>query len=166
MTPEIKAGRWIENRRRNRSFAVVWELLAAGSAILAVVLLIIGLRSGKAGGGLFVFGLFFLPALAAARFAFGCANAGLLVTDEAVVIRNPWRRREVPVSELRRFTAGMQVAHFGNPTPGIILELNNGSAYSIWTLARDGFVWHSAKNVVALGPRAQELNALVQSSTP
>jgi hypothetical protein len=166
MTPAVEAGRWIQNQRRNRSFAVVWGSLAAGSAVIAVVLLIIGLRTDKAGGGVVVFALLFIPALAEARFAFGCTNAGLLVTDQAVVIRNPWKSREVPVSEIRRFTAGKQVAQVGNPTPGIILELKNGSAYGIWTLAREGFVWNSAKNVDAWGPVAQELNALVQSKTP
>ncbi len=64
MIPSIEGGRWISNRSRNRSFAIVWGLLAGATAIIAVALLVSGLRVGKTGGGLAVFALFSLAALA------------------------------------------------------------------------------------------------------
>ncbi len=124
-----------------------------------------GFRSEKVGGGLVLFVLFSLGALLEARYAFGCENAGLMVTDGAVVIRNPLRRFEVPISELRRFAAGKQGSQIGNPTPGIVLELRNGSIFAVWTLAREGFVWNSAKHVVTWTPVAGELNALLQPAS-
>jgi Zn-dependent protease with chaperone function len=163
--PTVAGGRWIQNRRRNRSFAVVWGLLAWANTITAVALLFSGMRAGKFGGGLVVFAMFLIMAMITARWAVGCAGAGLLVTEQTVVIRNPWRRREVPVAELRRFAAGYQAGGYGqNPTPGINLELKSGSTYSVWTLGREGFVWNSARNVVGWVAVAQELNELVHSA--
>jgi hypothetical protein len=160
----VSNGRWIRNRWRNGAFAFIWGLLAVGMAIAGAALLVIGIGSGKIGGGLVVFALFLILALFAARWAYGCANAGLLVTDDTVVIRNPWKKREVSVPEVLRFTAALQPAQYGNPTPGIVLELKAGRACSVWTLANEGFVWNSARNVTEWLATAEALNELVHSA--
>ena len=118
MTAAVEAGRWIQNRRRNRSFAVVWGSLVAATAIIAVVLLIIGLRTGKAGGGLVVFALLFIPALAGARFAFGCSERRLarqrpsgrdqksLEEPRGACLRDPTLRRGQASRSGRKSNAG------------------------------------------------------------
>jgi hypothetical protein len=140
---------------------MIWALLAAATTAGAIAFLFSGLRNGKPGGGLFLFALFMTLAIATARFAFGCAKAGLLVTEQKVTVRNPRRTYEIPRSELHRFTAGTQAARLGNPTPGVVLELKSGSVYPVWTLAREGLVWNKANNVSRWTGVAEELNALV-----
>ncbi len=162
MTRILECGRWIRNEYRNWSFATYWGLLSVALAAAAAAFLVSDLRNGKTGGGLFVLGLFGALPLARARHAFGCARAGLLITAEEVLIRNPWRSYDLPFASIRGFAARTQAARLGNPTPGVVLELQDGTACSVWTLAREGLVWNTPRNVRRWDEVARELNGLVQ----
>jgi hypothetical protein len=89
----------------------------------------------------------------------------LLVADGMVVIRNPAKKREIPISDVLRFTAGQQTSGYGNPTPGVMLELHGGRAYPVWTLAREGFVWNSSRNVAGWVAVADSLNELLRPAS-
>jgi hypothetical protein len=105
---------------------VTWGVLAAATAIFGVVVTVSAFATSSVAIGLLVFALFLVPSLLIGRYAVGCAKAGLLVTDQKIVIRNPLRQREVPVADVLRFSAGAQPASYGNPTPGVVLELKDG----------------------------------------
>lgn len=129
--------------------------------VIALAALVAGVRAHQVGGGLLAFGVVAIAAAYPTLYAFGCSRAGLLVTDQAVVVRNPLKKWEIPVTEVRRFVAGTQPAWQGNPTPGVLVELNDGSARPIWTFAKEGFVWNTRKNTAPFNPLAEELNALL-----
>ena len=103
-------------------------------------------------------------AIYAGRYAVGCARAGLIIGADGVVIRNPLKTRTVALSDATCFTAAQQPAQHGNPTPGVVLEVNSGSVYPVWTFAREGLVWNSAKNTAAWQDVAQSLNELLRSA--
>ena len=105
----LASGEWIQNRRRNRSFAVIWGLLAAGYGF-CVYLLVGAIRNDQILGVFVILAAFSPLAVHAGWYAFGSARAGLMITHDAVIIRNPLRKREVPVQDVARFTAGKQPA--------------------------------------------------------
>ena len=154
-----------QKSQANRVLALIWGLLAAGTAVAGAVFLAVGIVNHNIGGGLVLLALSLIPALPSGRFAYGCVDAGLLVTENAVVLRNPLKKREVAVPDVARFIAGHQPALYGNPTPGIIMELKDGRSYSVWTLAHEGFVWNSARNVAAWVATAEALNELVGATS-
>ena len=80
MIPTIARGRWIRNRKRNRVLALIWGLLAAGTAVAGAVFLAVGILNHNIGGGLVLLALSLIPALPSGRFPYGCVDAGLLVT--------------------------------------------------------------------------------------
>jgi hypothetical protein len=140
-------------------------LLAGGSAIAGAVFLAVAIGNGQIGGGLLVLAVLGTLSLGEVWYAFGCANAGLLVADSMVVIKNPAKKREIPISDVLRFTAGQQPSGYGNPTPGVMLELHGGRAYPVWTLAREGFVWNSSRNVAGWVAVADSLNELLRPAS-
>jgi hypothetical protein len=165
VTSAVARGCWLRNERRNRSFAATWGFLAGGSLVAGVVVLALSAGDGKPGGGLAAFAVFALMALGSGWYALGCARAGLFVADDHVLIRNPTRTREIASSDVVRFSAGDQPGRYGNPTPGVLLEVAGGRSYPVWTFAREGFVWHSRQNAHAWLATADSLNALVRRST-
>jgi hypothetical protein len=140
-------------------------IAGGGSAIAGGVLLVVAIGNRQISGGLLLLAVFGILSLGEAWYAFGCASAGLLVADDVVVIRNPAKKREVPISDVLRFTAGQQPSGYGNPTPGVMLELHGGRAYPVWTLAREGFVWNSSGNVAAWVAAADSLNELLRPAS-
>jgi hypothetical protein len=151
------------NRDRNRSFAAVWGLIAGASAIVGGLYFATDVRNGHIGAGLVVLAVFGGLTLGPARYAFGCARAGLLIDRGTVVIRNPGRTRELPLSDVHRFVAGRQPNLFGNPTPGVIVEVEGGRAHPVWTLAREGLVWNTSRNVAGWADVTDSLNELVSA---
>ena len=73
----------------------------------------------------------------------------------------------MPVSELHSFATGLQPARLWwspfptNPTPGIMLELQSGPAYPVWTLATDSLVKNNAKSLARWEGVAAKLNTLM-----
>lgn len=161
MSAAIVKGRWLKNERRNRSFAATWGVMAGCSLIAGVVVLTVSAGNGKLGGGLAAFAVFGMMGLATGWYAVGCARAGLLVADDKIVIKNPTAKREVSTSDVRRFTAGEQPGQIANPTPGVMVELDDGRRYRVWTFAREGFVWNTARNVGRWNATADALNDLI-----
>ncbi len=127
--------------------------------------LVVAIGNRQIGGGLLVLAVFGILSLGAAWYAFGCARAGLLVADGMVVIRKPAKKREIPISDVLRFTAAQQPSGYGNPTPGVMLELHSGRAYPVWTLAREGLVWNSSRNVTGWVAVADSLNELLRPAS-
>ena len=154
---------WIQNRRRNRSFAVIWGLLSTGVLVTLAVFLVLAIRNRQVLGAFVILGALGPLVLYAGWYARGSVRAGLMITDETVAIRNPFRTREVAIADVVRFTAGGQPGQYGNPTPGVLLEVRAGRSYPVWTLAREGLVWNSAANVASWDGIAESLNNLLPS---
>lgn len=57
-------------------------------------------------GGVILGVLFGAIGLCAAAYARGAARAAFMVTDREVLIRNPFRTRAIPLSDVSCFTAG------------------------------------------------------------
>jgi hypothetical protein len=157
---DVVSGRWIRNRERSRAFAVIYGGLGLAWTTLFVALLVSAIQSSEVLFGVFVVAVFGTLAACTWRVAVGCAKAGLMVTDEFVVIKNPWRTREVPIADVLRFSAGRQPALMGNPTPGVLLERKDGRNHAIWALAREGWVWNSSRNVKAWSETVAVLNKI------
>jgi hypothetical protein len=151
---------WIENHTRNRRFAVIWGLLASGNTIVGGVLVVLAAR--KTAIGAIELGVSLgLLALSSARSAWGSAHAAIKVTDRAVIVRNVWKTREIPIADIARFTTGRGGIAY-NATPGVVVQLKDGRAYPVWTLAREGNVWNSKRKATAWQGVADELNRLLR----
>ncbi len=159
-------GTWIRSTRRTRGFALLWAAQAAFWCALGAVVLTIGLsRPTSSGAGEVAIGLGIgLAALALGlallRYALGCLRAGLRIDGDHVLIVNPLTRRRVPLAEVRGFRAGAQPAAVGNPTPGVSVELADGSAVRVWALAREGLVWNTERDAERWSATASELDEL------
>lgn len=152
---------WIQNRSRNRGTALTWGLLAGfgGLGLAGCVAAAIeqpGLLLFAAIFAAFGYGCF--------RYARGALRAAMLVGPDEVVVRNPLKTFRLPRSDVERFAAGGQDYGVANPVPGIVVIGRDGSKTRVWTLAREGLVWHQAKNIRRWEETADELNALLAES--
>ena len=167
----MDAGTWIRSTRRTRGFAVVWALMGlfwlAGAVVGLEGALTVAPTTADVVGGL-AFALLFGGASAGfGLFARGCLRAGVRIEADGVVVRNPIRCTEVPLAAVESFAAELQpAAGPGNPTPGIVLRLVDGSRVRVWALAREGLVWNGERNRDGWSPTAERLNALLQSLRP
>jgi hypothetical protein len=140
----VAPGVWLRQRTRNRVFGWACVLAAAafgGAAIACVAVLVVT-------GAPFLAVLAVLcgvPAAAAARVAPGCFKAGVLIREDVVIIRNPWRTWTIPAGEVERFECGVHTT-MGNTTPGVLAILRDGSRVSVWSLASDGFTWTAGRD--------------------
>jgi hypothetical protein len=146
MTP-IDAGSWIRSPRRNLGFALP---CAALLALLTVMLLAVASRLGTGGveGVVWLATASFLFAMASltARLMIGWARAGLLLRDHVVIVRGPWTTRRLTRARIERFEAGMQRTLVGNPIPGVVIRLGDGSAVNVAALASESMVTVAALN--------------------
>jgi hypothetical protein len=141
----VRRNVWLRRPERNASFgttAAAAALFAGAMTVISVVVAVLDAQPMS---------LAFLPlygpaAYALGRVALGCFRAGVLIEDDVVVVRNPWRERRFPVAEVARFVAGEQPSGYGNPTPGVVLVLRDGSHVSIWSLAAEGLAWNNDRN--------------------
>ena len=70
----------------------------------------------------------------------------------AMRIARPW---------VERFEAGLQRTPIGNPTPGVVVRLGDGSAVNVAALATESMVWSSAGKVARWEATATALNELL-----
>jgi hypothetical protein len=161
MTP-VELGSWIRNPRRNLGFALAYAALLAW---FAVMLLYVAGRLGTEGveGVVWLGTASFLFAMASltARLMIGWARAGLLFRDDLVVVRGPWTTRRLSRAWVERFEAGMQHTALGNPTPGVVISLGDGSAVNVAALATESMVWSSERKVGRWEATALALNELL-----
>jgi hypothetical protein len=165
----VTTGSWITNTGRSRFWAALWGLQAVWVFALAAVLAVAPVVAPWGDGADVVLGLACaLVAVAAGAavlgYARGCLQAGLRIDADGVHVANPGGRRSVPLAAVRRFTAGRQPSRAGHhPTPGILVELTDGSTISVWALARDGLATNGERKADAWHPTADRLNALLDS---
>ncbi len=146
--------------RRNAGFTVAYVLLTGGLVVMLAA--VTGeLARGPAAVWLPLGVLLFAMAVLTARLAYGWARAGLMVGDHEIVVRGPWRERRVARSWAERFDAGLQRTTAGNPTPGIVLRLGDGSAVNVAALATESMVWSSERKVARWTATAAALNELL-----
>ena len=162
----MQRGTWIRSKRRTRGFALLWAAQAAfwcalGAFVLAGGALSAGSSALETAAGIGIGAAVLLVGLALLRYARGCLRAGLRIDAEHVHIANPLTRRTVPLDDVRGFRAGAQPAAAGNPTPGVSVELADGSTVRVWALAREGLVWNTARNAERWTATADALNELV-----
>jgi hypothetical protein len=151
---------WIRRPSRNVGFACGYALAGAWLLVmLAAALSELANRGGNIWVGLTVV-LAGLAALAV-RLLVGWARAGLLVTTDEVVVRGPWATRRIALTFADRFEAGLQHTAVGNPTPGVVLRLRDGSAVNVAALATESMVWSCASKVDRWEPVAKRLNDLL-----
>lgn len=160
MTP-VALDRWIRRPRRNVGFAAVYGLLAAGFLVMLVALA--GeLRHEGGEAWLLVIALLLAGmAVLCARLTRGWARSGLMLGEHEVVVRGPWVTRRIARSWIERFEAGLQRTPVGNPTPGVVIRLGDGSAVNVSALATESFVWSSEGKVARWEATAAALNELL-----
>ena len=95
------------------------------------------------------------------RLMVGWARAGLMLADHEVVVRGPWATRRIARVWADRFEAGLQHTAVGNPTPGVVLRVGDGSAVNVAALATESMVWSSAGKVARWEATAAALNELL-----
>ena len=144
---------------RNVGFAAGYAFVLA--AFLLMLVVAVSEYASGGGGWLVLAGFIALMAVLSARLLVGWARAGLMVTADEVVVRGPWVTRRIARSWVDRFEAGLQHTAAGNPTPGVVLRLGDGSAVNVAALATEAMVWSSARKVPRWEATAAELNALL-----
>jgi Bacterial PH domain len=154
----VAMGGWIRSERRNRAFALAWGAMAAFWAFIAALLVTAIGGSDEAAALLLFAALFGAAAVAMAKAARGCAQAGLRIGADDVTVRNPWRTLSFPAGAVRGFRGGGLQRLAANPTPGVVMDLNDGSWVPVWTLGSDGFVWNARRRIEEWDRRAQALN--------
>ena len=160
MTP-IGLGRWIRRPRRNLGFAAVYGLLVTW--FLAMLVAVAG-ELGEDGGEIWLILIaLFVAGMAALcfRLMIGWSRTGLLLGDHEVVVRGPWATRRIARSWVERVEAGLQRTPLGNPTPGVVLRLGDGSAVNVAALATESWVWSSDGKVARWEATAAALNELL-----
>jgi hypothetical protein len=105
----------------------------------------------------------FAIAAALVKAAIGAWRAGVMVTQTEIIVRGPWGAESFPIDDAKRFVAMAIPAEKGNPTPGVVLELHDGSAAPIWALAKEGLVWNTERNVDAHRDTAEALNRILDT---
>jgi hypothetical protein len=159
MTP-IASHSWIRVTRRNAGFAAAYVLTTVWLVVMLAA--VIGeLTRGPTAVWLPFGVLLFAMAVLTVRLAYGWARAGLLVADDEIVVRGPWRERRIARSWAERFDAGLQRTTVGNPTPGILLRVGDGSAVNVAALATESMVWSSERKVARWTATAAALNELL-----
>jgi hypothetical protein len=159
VTP-IAPERWIRRPRRNIGFAVAYALVAA---LFLVMFAAVAGELSVDGGGTWMWVAAFLCAMSALtiRLMVGWARAGLLVGEHEVVVRGPWATRRIARNWVEHFEAGLQHTPVGNPTPGVVLRLGDGSAVNVAALATESMVWSSGGKVARWEATATALNELL-----
>ena len=106
-----------------------------------------------------VFELIFLfLMLAAFRHGVGYLRAGLLITEDRVIVKNPLRVVSTPLRDVDRFVEGL----LSGGSPGIVLVKTNGSSLSVRSFSRvDSFIWNQDKRMKEFQPIAAELNQIL-----
>jgi hypothetical protein len=151
---------WIRITRRNSGFAVAYFLLTAWLVVMLAA--VIGeFARGPAAVWLPLGVLLLAMAVLSVRLAYGWAWAGLLVGADEIVVRGPWRTRRIARPWAERFDAGLQRTSVGNPTPGILLRLGDGSTVNVAALATESMVWSSERKVARWTATAAALNELL-----
>jgi hypothetical protein len=159
----VDRGVWITGRKRNRTWATLWGALGLvffGTSLYAVI----GRGQLHVADRIGIAAFCLVPATLCLKVAVGCARAGLLIGDDAVVIRGPLKAWTVPIADAERFSSGVQ-SGAGNGTPGVILTVRNRRPISIWALGREGFVWDINELANSFGPTVDKLNALLPRSS-
>ena len=156
----IALDRWIRSPRRNLGFAAGYAL---AEAFFLLMLAAVASELLADVSALWLCLAAFLVAMAAltARLMVGWARAGLLLGDHEVVVRGPWATRRISRQWVERFEAGLQHTPVGNPTPGVVLRLGDGSAVNVAALATESMVWSSAAKVGRWEATAIALNELL-----
>jgi hypothetical protein len=145
------------------AIATLW--LAIGLAVMVCVTSHHDSAAPLVGG--MVMGLAFMAAgVGMSLYARGCLRAGISVAADGVIVANPLSRRAVSLSDIKGFSAGVQSVGYGGPTPGIVLDLVDGSHVRVWALAREGLVWTEARNRARWHDTAESLNNLLASVRP
>jgi hypothetical protein len=165
---DMTAGGWIRSARRTRGVACLWAGQAAFWVAMGVGVTVAVVTAQDASwqdivGGVAIGLVAVALGVGMSVYARGCLRAGLRIGPDAVVVANPLSRRVVKLSEIEGFSAGLQSLGYGNPTPGILLDLVDGSHVRVWALAREGLVWNEARNRSHWVPTAERLNALFAS---
>jgi hypothetical protein len=154
----VITGEWIQNRSRKRKTAFTWGALATFGALGFVACL----AGAVERPGLLLFAVIFgAYGYGSFRIARGSYRAGLLVGTDEILVRNPFKTVQLPRRAVERFVTGGQTYGFGNPVPGILVQLRDGSSVNVWTLAREGAVWNEKKIARGWDATADRLNALL-----
>jgi hypothetical protein len=158
----LSKGEWIRNERRSRRFALAYRALAALWLVAGAVNTTV-YASGGPPVCLIVSVASFAASVGAVVYSKRCMRTGLLVGSDRVVIRNPLRTIEFPVSQVERFEAGAQDAGGVSPnaTPGVALALRDGRRIFVWPLGQEGFAWNTRKNAQRWEPTAEALTRLL-----
>lgn len=97
------------------------------------------------------------------RFALRCWKASILISDDQVVVTNPWRTYSADLTEIDGLVGKPVDVGFGNPVPGVVVLLRNGSEIFVWTLANECFIWSIDKHARRWNTVAEGLNSRVES---
>lgn len=97
------------------------------------------------------------------RFALRCWKASILISADQVVVTNPWRTYQVDLTEIDELRGKPVDVGFGNPVPGVVVRLRNGSEIFVWTLANECFIWSIDQHARRWDKVAEMLNSRVES---
>lgn len=156
VAPDIRIAR----PSRNRAFAIAVLVWSAGwAAMILVVPNLGGLRfADYLALGLFFFG----PAAIGLLLAHRVYASGLWIGAGGVVVRGPLHTWKVPLAEADSFAGGVQPG-MGNGTPCPLLLTRDGGKIGIWTLGREGLIFHYGRYLEELEPLCEELNGLLST---